>query len=194
MNVSSRNKTGCYNNTSFRCIDKSCQFCTQTFPEERHLKCTVKVTENNFGYGVFADCNIEPGDIICQYLGRKVRKSKGNHVAMLVEGWYINAEKRKCSARYINHSCDGNCTLKQITMIKKPDRTRSSNKREWTTDDEAAITELWVVAKKRIQTSEEITFHYGDDFKSFFPDRVCKCSNCTSGQGLRQLRKSKRLL
>lgn len=189
--------TGCFNNTCFRCRDKNCEFCKEQFPGDKDVQHKYEVKESHkTGQGLFTTCDIEPGAIICQYKGRKVYgnrdKVKGNYVAMLVKGVYLNAETTNCLAKNINHSCDSNCKLQKVTLINNyAESTRRRNGRISRDEEEALITELWVVAKKRIKKSEEITFDYGEDSKSFFPDGCCCCSHCLD-QPRRALRKSER--
>ena len=191
MNISSRKYLmGCYNNTSFRCVDKNCEFCKQQFPNDKRAKekCETQfIGEIGEGEeGLFAKCDIEPGCIICQYKGRIIRgkqeEVKGKYVAMLCKDTFLDAENKRYLARYINHSCDSNCTLQKVTLNTKYEKIIKKKRKKSTNHDEVERTELWVVAKKTIKQSEEITFDYGEDYKSFFTNGQCYCSRCLDGQ------------
>ena len=72
------------------------------------------------------------------------------YIAYLNEQYDIDGETLANSARYINHSCDPNCTV------------------EYTTET------LWIVALRHIQVGEELSCNYGYDAREYdkFP---CRC-------------------
>jgi SET domain-containing protein len=140
--------------------------------------------------GLFANCDIQTGADIVQYIGEKVSKEESTRRALeweekaratnegmvyifeLDEDWDIDGRLGENPARYMNHSCDGNC--------------------------EAINTdgEIWMVARRDIPEGEELVFDYGYDMEHFL-DHPCNCDadNCI-GYIVRedQRRKVKRLL
>jgi SET domain len=72
------------------------------------------------------------------------------YIVYLNEQYDIDGETLANTARYINHSCDPNCTV------------------EYTTET------LWIVALKHIQAGEELCCNYGYDAREYdkFP---CHC-------------------
>ena len=142
------------------------------------------------GRGLYATADIGPGTDIIKYVGEKISKEESNRRALeweekarktgsglvyifeLDEKWDIDGRKGKNPARYINHSCDGNC--------------------EAINYDE----EIWIVSRKSIKEGDELTYDYGYDIEHFL-DHPCRCGtdNCV-GYIVRedQRKKLKRLL
>ena len=108
--------------------------------------------------GLFAVTDIPPGTRIVEYLGEKISKDESarrlaqynTYIAYLNEQYDIDGETRANMARYINHSCDPNCTV------------------EYTPET------IWIVALKHIQVGEELSCNYGYDARDYdkFP---CRC-------------------
>lgn len=125
------------------------------------------------GRGLYAAESIKEGAEVIQYLGERISKKESERRALdweekaresgdglvyifeLDEDWDIDGQVGENPARYINHSCDGNC--------------------------EAVNTggEIWVVARKDIKKGDELTYDYGYDM-SHFLDHPCACGsdNC----------------
>jgi SET domain-containing protein len=123
--------------------------------------------------GLFATSDIEPDSKVIQYLGEKISKKESERRALeweekarkkgeglvyifeLNKKWDLDGQVGENPARYINHSCDGNC--------------------EAVNDDE----EIWIVARKAIAKGEELTYDYGYNMEHFL-DHPCKCGskNC----------------
>ena len=140
--------------------------------------------------GLFATADIEPGTEIIQYLGEKISKEESTRRALeweekarktgsglvyifeLDDKWDIDGRRGKNPARYMNHSCDGNCEAINYEG------------------------EIWIVARKSIKHGEELTYDYGYDMEHFM-DHPCTCGtdNCI-GYIVRedQRKKLKRLL
>jgi SET domain-containing protein len=108
--------------------------------------------------GLFAATDIPRGTRIVEYCGEKISKAESArrlaqynvYIAHLNEQYDIDGETPANTARYINHSCDPNCTV------------------EYTTEA------LWIVALKHIRAGEELSCNYGYDAREYdkFP---CRC-------------------
>ena len=113
------------------------------------------------GRGLYARCAIEAGTDIIQYVGEKISKEESSRRALeweararkqgsglvyifeLDEEWDLDGRRGRNPARYINHSCDGNCEA---------------------IDYEG---EIWIVARRPIAAGEELTYDYGYDMEHF---------------------------
>jgi SET domain-containing protein len=108
--------------------------------------------------GLFAVTDIPPGTRIVEYQGEKISKGESArrlaqynaYIVYLDEQYDIDGETLDNTARYVNHSCDPNCTV------------------EYTTET------LWIVALKHIRAGEELSCNYGYDAREYdrFP---CRC-------------------
>lgn len=116
---------------------------------------------------------MEPGTDIIQYVGEKISKEESTRRALeweekarktgaglvyifeLDDAWDLDGRRGRNPARYMNHSCDGNCEAINYDG------------------------EIWIVARKRIQDGEELTYDYGYDMEHFL-DHPCACGsdNC----------------
>lgn len=123
--------------------------------------------------GLFATADIEAGTDIIQYVGEKISKEESTRRALdweekarktgsglvyifeLDDEWDIDGRKGPNPARYMNHSCDGNCEAINYGG------------------------EIWIVARKDIKNGEELTYDYGYDMEHFL-DHPCECGadNC----------------
>ena len=123
--------------------------------------------------GLFATCDIESGTEIVQYIGEKINKEESTRRALeweerarkanegmvyifeLDEEWDIDGRLDDNIARYMNHSCDGNCEAINYDG------------------------EIWMVARRDITAGEELTFDYGYGMEHFL-DHPCDCGadNC----------------
>src|SRR3989338_8034314 len=84
------------------------------------------------GNGAFAKKDIKKGTRIIQYIGKKVTKEEAEEVSEkdgiflfeLNKKWYIDGNVPENIAKFINHSCDPNCTfeIKNNQIWKKPRR------------------------------------------------------------------------
>lgn len=125
------------------------------------------------GRGLYARCAIEAGTDIIQYIGEKISKEESSRRALeweakarkrgsglvyifeLDDEWDLDGRRGRNPARYINHSCDGNCEAINYEG------------------------EIWIVARKAIAAGEELTYDYGYDMEHFL-DHPCRCGtdNC----------------
>src|SRR6201996_4167434 len=126
------------------------------------------------GLGLFATKPIKRGAYIATYRGRLLtteeadrRESRGaRYMFELNSKWTIDGSPRWNVARYINHSCKPNA--KPVTRNGK----------------------IVIVAQKRIEPDEEITYHYGDEYLQWFIEDGggCKCAACRRKRTLRRRR------
>ncbi|HBM85646.1 MAG TPA: SET domain-containing protein-lysine N-methyltransferase [Opitutae bacterium] len=123
--------------------------------------------------GLFATCDIEEGADIIQYVGEKISKEESTQRALdweeqaresgeglvyifeLDDDWDLDGRLGDNPARYMNHSCDGNCEAVN------------------------AEGEIWIVARKNIKQGDELVYDYGYDMEHFL-DHPCGCQadNC----------------
>ena len=115
------------------------------------------------GLGLFATKPIKRGAYIATYRGRRItteesdrREARGaRYMFELNKRWVIDGSPRWNVARYINHCCRPNA---------KPVGRRGG---------------IVIVALRRIEPDEEITYDYGRDYlKSFLADGGCRCAPC----------------
>jgi len=125
------------------------------------------------GLGLFATKQIKRGAYIATYRGRRItteeadrREAHGaRYMFALNKRWVIDGSPRWNVARYINHSCRPNA---------KPVGRRGG---------------IVIVALRRIEPDEEITYDYGRDYlKSFLADGGCRCAACRRKKALRRQR------
>ena len=123
--------------------------------------------------GLFATCDIKAGAEIIQYVGEKISKEESTrrgleweerartinegmvYIFELDEEWDLDGRIGDNPARYMNHSCDGNCEAINYDG------------------------EIWMVARRAISKGEELVFDYGYDMEHFL-DHPCNCGadNC----------------
>ncbi|MGE3540455.1 MAG: SET domain-containing protein [Candidatus Tectimicrobiota bacterium] len=110
------------------------------------------------GQGLFTEQDIPAGSVILPYQGEKIasaerarRLAAGNaYIFHLNYRYAIDGQSLENIARYINHSCEPNCTV---------DRTGDT---------------LWVVACRAIAAGEELSFNYGYDMQHYQAN-PCAC-------------------
>jgi hypothetical protein len=123
------------------------------------------------GLGLFAAKPIKRGAYIATYRGRRItteesdrREARGaKYMFALNKRWVIDGSPRWNMARYINHSCRPNA---------KPVGRRGR---------------IVIVALRRIEPDEEITYDYGREYlKSFLGDGGCRCAACRRKKAIRR--------
>lgn len=134
--------------------------------------CKVKNSKIH-GRGLYATQDIDAGTDIIQYVGEKITKKESTKRALeweeqarqtgeglvyifeLDEKYDIDGRLGDNPARYMNHSCDGNCEAINYDG------------------------EIWIVARKDIRKGEELVYDYGYDMEHFL-DHPCLCGadNC----------------
>jgi uncharacterized protein len=132
------------------------------------------------GLGLFAVKPIKRRAYIATYRGRRMtteeadrREARGaRYMFTLNSLWSVDGSPRWNVARYINHSCKPNAE-----PVKR---------RGW----------MVIVALRRIEPGEEITYDYGADYKYFFFSKGrCRCQHCRDKavRKRRRLREERRL-
>jgi SET domain-containing protein len=114
------------------------------------------------GLGLFAVKAIKRGGYIATYRGRRIpneeadrREARGARYMFTLDGrWTIDGSPRWNKARYINHSCEPNA--KAVVRSGR----------------------LVIVALRRIEPGEEITYHYGQEYLDLFFKDDCRCAAC----------------
>jgi SET domain-containing protein len=134
--------------------------------------CKVKNSKIH-GRGLYAMVDIEAGTDIIQYIGEKITKKESTRRALeweeqaretgeglvyifeLDDKYDIDGRLGDNPARYMNHSCDGNCEAINYEG------------------------EIWIVARRDIHKGEELVYDYGYDMEHFL-DHPCRCGadNC----------------
>jgi SET domain-containing protein len=122
------------------------------------------VKRSNIGLGLFATTVIPKETKIIQYTGERilsndVQKHRGKYLFTLNQKYTIDGRSRDNLARYINHSCRPNAYTEVIRG------------------------KIWIIAKRRIRESEEITYDYGKEyFNQFIKPKGCQCAKCNSSR------------
>ncbi len=115
------------------------------------------------GLGLFATKPIKRAAYIATYRGPRItteeadrREKRGaTYLFTLNKDWTIDGSPRWNVARYINHSCKPNA---------KPVGRNGG---------------IVIVAARRIEPGEEITYHYGEEYLQYFRESGgCKCESC----------------
>jgi hypothetical protein len=103
------------------------------------------------GYGLFAGEALEDESFVLEYLGEIigqsefVRRSKdtGHRYFMLLdEGEYLDPSRRGSIARFMNHSCEPNCTM-EVWTVKGELRACVYTKRAIAKDEELVFDYAW---------------------------------------------------
>jgi SET domain-containing protein len=115
------------------------------------------------GQGLFAAIDIKQGTHILPYMGEKIPKEEGarrlaqgnEYIFELNDRYDIDGKMLTNTARYINHSCDPNCT------VENTGRT------------------LWIIAARDLQEGEELSYNYGYQLDGY-ETHPCTCGakNC----------------
>jgi SET domain-containing protein len=134
--------------------------------------CEVRESEIH-GRGLYAIKAIKAETDIIQYVGEKITKKESTRRALeweesarksgeglvyifeLDDTYDIDGRLGENPARYMNHSCDGNCEAINYDG------------------------EIWIVARRDIKKGEELVYDYGYDMEHFL-DHPCRCGadNC----------------
>jgi SET domain-containing protein len=121
------------------------------------------------GRGVFAARRIRPGERIIEYTGDRVtndeldRRLEGHvengHTMLFTvdDEWTIDATQRGSAARYINHSCEGNCA---------------------TVHEDGRI---FIEAARNIQPGVELTYDYCLDIDGRITNELRRLYQCNCG-------------
>jgi SET domain-containing protein len=123
---------------------------------------STRVGRSATGLGLFATKPIKRGDTIATYRGRRIstaeaerREARGARYMFTINSrWSIDGSPRWNLARYINHSCRPNAN---------PVGRNGG---------------IVIVASRRIEPGEEITFDYGREYLDYFFKNDCRCAAC----------------
>ena len=110
------------------------------------------------GQGLFTAQAIKRGTRIIEYTGEKIPKAESdkrlaegnNYIFQLNDRYDIDGKVLRNKARYINHSCNPNCTVQLTTRT------------------------IWIVALRDITPGEELTYNYGYELDDT-PAYPCTC-------------------
>jgi uncharacterized protein len=123
------------------------------------------------GLGLFAIKPIKRGAYIATYRGPRIsteeadrREARGaRYMFELNSKWTIDGSPRWNVARYINHSCKPNA--------RPVGRNRG----------------IVIVADRRIEPDEEITYSYGKEYLEYFlQNGGCRCASCRKKRAARR--------
>jgi histone-lysine N-methyltransferase SETD2 len=130
------------------------------------------------GYGLRADTDLEPGDLIFEYIGEVINEPafrrrtiqyhedgiKHFYFMSLNKSEFIDATRKGNLGRFCNHSCNPNCEVQK-----------------WIVGDKVR---MGIFAERSIQAGEELVFNYNVDRYGADP-QPCYCGepNCTGFLG-----------
>ncbi len=126
------------------------------------------------GLGLFATKSIKRADYIATYRGRRIsteesdrREARGARYLFAVNSrWAIDGSSRRNVARYLNHSCRPNAK----PVLRKG--------------------RIVIVALRRIEPGEEITYDYGQEyFEYFIQSGGCRCAACRNKRARRRAKR-----
>jgi hypothetical protein len=136
-------------------------------PHKRMMKMVFKkskkITCGKLGSGLSIQEHGAKGDFIIEYFGKKVKANavqdhRGRHrYYMRVDKMIIDGKSKNNMARFINHSCDPNCSLE----IK----------------DDEGTPRACIFALKKIRSGSELTIDYNWQRKQNDPFTVCLCGS-----------------
>jgi SET domain-containing protein len=136
-----------------------------------------RLGRSSTGLGLFATKPIKRAAYIAAYRGRIIsteeadrREARGaRYMFELTKRWTIDGSPRWNVARYINHSCRPNA---------KPIGRKGG---------------IAIVALRRIEPGEEITYDYGKEYLDYFlQNGGCRCAACRRKRALRRRRARRR--
>ena len=123
---------------------------------------STRIGRSSTGLGLFATKPIKRGGYIATYRGRRIqteeaerREARGaRYMFTINKRWSIDGSPRWNLARYINHSC-----LPNANPVGRNGG-------------------IVIVASRRIEPGEEITYDYGREYLDLFFKNDCRCSAC----------------
>lgn len=125
-------------------------------------KFKLRVARGLSGKGIFALENIPKGKRIIEYIGREVPVEEqettfGRYLFWTGRKKMIDGNVKENIARFVNHSCRGNC---------EADGPRGR---------------VFIRSIRKIKAGEELTYDYGEEyFDEYIKPNGCKCKKCQS--------------
>ena len=135
-----------------------------------------RVARSRTGLGGFATREIRKKELIDTYRGQKIDTKTADqrdnrYMFEINSRWTIDGSNRRNLARYFNHSCRPNA------------------------ESDVKGHKVVIVARKKIQPGEEITYDYGKDYFDIFLKPVgCKCDKCREKRAAERAEKRARKL
>jgi len=127
-----------------------------------------KIIKSNIHHqGLCAARNIKMDEKVIEYIGKKITNEQAEkdikygydvtYLFTLNKKYLLDGDFKFNTARLINHSCDPNCEVLDISKTK-----------------------IWITAMKNIKKGEELSYDYGFGFDSNYKDHKCRCGskNC----------------
>ncbi|CAK7265525.1 histone methyltransferase set2 [Sporothrix epigloea] len=177
-NISCGEDSDCINRaTKIECVEGGCNCgdgcLNQRFQQKQYARVSVIKTEKK-GYGLRADADLEPNDLIFEYIGEVINEPafrrrmiqydeegiKHFYFMSLNKTDFVDATRKGNLGRFCNHSCNPNCFLDKWIVGNK--------------------VRMGIFARRRIVTGEELVFDYNVDRYGANP-QPCYCGepNCT---------------
>lgn len=131
-------------------------------PFPRPTKYKLLVKKSATGLGLYAGEAIPKGEFLIEYWGRIISKKEADklrnrYIFQLTPNRLIDGSIRKNIARYLNHSCRGNC------------------------EAVGPAGHVYIQTKKKIKAGEELTFNYGKEyFDEYIKPHGCRCAKCAN--------------
>lgn len=122
--------------------------------------------------GLFTHEDLAGGDIVIEYVGERIRNKVADkrevvyelkgigdcYLFRLDKEYIIDATFNGNKARYLNHSCDANCSAKIITV--------------------QAQKHIIICANRQIKSGEELTYNYNFDYEADKIECFCGAPGC----------------
>lgn len=168
----------------YECNDSCrCSACPNKLVQFGPRDCLIIQNNGSKGLGLFSAKTIPKGSFVCEYAGeiltktealrrdqRNRNENKMNYVFCLNEissmdgssiQTFVDPSRKGNIGRYINHSCDANCTIISTRV-------------------DSIIPKIAIFANREIQPMKEITFDYGPDLAvqtSNLSSKKCLCAS-----------------
>ena len=130
-----------------------------------------RVARSRTGLGGFATREIKKKELIDRYRGpiignAEADKRDNRYMFEVNSRWTVDGSSRRNLARYFNHSCRPNA------------------------ESDVKGHKVIIIARKKIQPGEEITYDYGKDYFDIFLKPIgCKCDKCREKRALERAEK-----
>ncbi|PIR83293.1 SET domain-containing protein-lysine N-methyltransferase [Candidatus Kaiserbacteria bacterium CG10_big_fil_rev_8_21_14_0_10_56_12] len=121
----------------------------------------LRVRRSHTGKGLFTEQDIPKGACIIEYIGKPVSeeialRDAGKYLFGVAPNRTIDGNIPENIARYINHSCAGNCEAL------------------------GPAGRIFIFSRKKIPAGTELTYDYGKEyFDRHIKPRGCRCAKCS---------------